>query len=417
MTRVASAASRPVAALLEEVVRLSRRFGLDAGYTRGGGGNSSGKEDGVLYIKPSGLSLAVLSVDSLMPLRMEPLLELLDEGADAPATPGTDEIMRVALRARVKADDDRRPSVECLFHALLPDPIVLHTHPTVVNALTCARDGERIAAEIFGDDVLWVPYVDPGLPLARRIATERRAHKARTGAAAPRVILLQNHGMIVTGESADEVAAGCERMVEAVRGRLAAAGPAPTASVPLAPTMGAAEARLTIAMVPVLSAALSRMVAGGDRAKFVMFDDSPAALEIASTAGGRELVHGGPLTPDQIVYAGSWPLWLEPIGTEDADTVVAALRVRLEAHVATTGATPSVVVIAGLGLLIAADTERFAATAREVTLDAFRIAQGAARFGGSRVLAPDERQFIEDWEAEAYRRGVASGTPTPSRAP
>jgi rhamnose utilization protein RhaD (predicted bifunctional aldolase and dehydrogenase) len=413
---VASAASRPVAALLEEVVRLSRRFGLDAEYTRGGGGNSSGKEDGMMYIKPSGLSLASLSVDSLMPLRMEPLLELLDEGADAPATPGTDEIMRVALRARVHADDARRPSVECLFHALLPDPIVLHTHPTVVNALTCALDGERIAAEIFGDDVLWVPYVDPGLPLARRIATERRAHETRTGNPAPRAMLLQNHGMIVTGDNADEVAAGCERIVDAVRRRLDAAGPAPAVTPSVERTPASTQAPSSVATVPILSAALSRMLGDRDRPKIVVFDDSPAALEIASTAAGRELVHGGPLTPDQIVYAGSWPLWLEPIGTEDADAVVAALRVRLAAHVAATGATPSVVVVAGLGLFIAADTERFAATAREVTLDAFRIAQGAAGFGGSRVLAPDERQFIEDWEAEAYRRGVASDAPRTRRA-
>jgi len=415
VTRVASAASRPVAALLEEVVRLSRRFGLDAEYTRGGGGNSSGKEAGVMYIKPSGLSLAALSPDSLMPLRMEPLLELLDEGADAPATPGTDEIMRVAIRARVQADDDRRPSVECLFHALVPDPIVLHTHPTVVNALTCALDGERIATEIFGDDVLWVPYVDPGLPLARRIATERRAHEARTGAAAPRAMLLQNHGMIVTGDNADEVAAGCERIVGAVRRRLDAAGPAPAGTRSVERTLESTQAPSSVATVPILSAALGRMLADRDRPKFVLFDDSPAALEIASTAAGRELVRRGPLTPDQIVYAGSWPLWLEPTVTEDADTVVAALQVRLGAHVAATGATPSVVVVAGLGLLIAADSERFAATAREVIVDAMRIAQGAASLGGVRVLTPDERRFIEDWEAEAYRRGVASGTPTPSR--
>ena len=411
VTRVASAASRPVAALLEEVVRLSRRFGADPEYARGGGGNSSGKSDGVVYIKPSGRSLAALSVEALMPLRMEPLLELLGDGADAPATPGTDEIMRVALRARVNAEDDRRPSVECLFHALLPDPIVLHTHPTVVNALTCARDGERIATEILGDDVLWVPYVDPGLPLARRIAAERRAYQVRTAAAAPRAILLQNHGMILAGNSADEVTVASERIVEAVRGRLAAAASEPAASILQAPTMDSAIAPFPAGAEPILETVLSQTLADGDRPKFVLFDDSLAALEIASTVAGRELVQGGPLTPDQIVYAGSWPLWLDPMGSWDAGTIVAALRARLEAHVAATGATPSVVVAAGLGLFIAVDTEPFAATAREVILDAFRIAQGAARLGGSRVLAPDERRFIEEWEAEAYRRGVASGTP------
>jgi rhamnose utilization protein RhaD (predicted bifunctional aldolase and dehydrogenase) len=409
VTSAASAASRPLATLLEEVVRLSRRFGADPEFTRGGGGNSSGKADGVVYIKPSGLSLAALSVDTLMPLRMEPLLELLADDAGALATPGTDEIMRVALRARLNGDDPRRPSVECLFHALLPDPIVLHTHPTLVNALTCARDGERIATGIFGDEVLWVPYVDPGLPLARRIAAERRGYEARTGSAAPRTILLQNHGLIVTGEGADDVTAGCERIVEAVRRRLQAAGPEQAGTTASAVTTEAAEARFPSAAAPVLSAALSEMPGNGVRRRFVLFDDSPAALEIASTTAGRDLVRGGPLTPDQIVYAGSWPLWLEPTEADDADALVAALRAALDAHVEATGATPSVVVAAGLGLFVAADTERFAATAREVILDAMQIAQGAARLGGVRVLAPDERRFIEDWEAEAYRRGVEAG--------
>ena len=414
MASAANAASRPVAALLDEVVRLSRRFGVDPEFTRGGGGNSSAKVDGIVYIKPSGLSLAALTVHTLMPLRMAPLLELLDDVAGAPSTPGTDEIMRVALRARTDAHDDRRPSVECLFHALLPDPIVLHTHPTAVNVLTCARDGERIAAELFGDEVLWVPYVDPGLPLARRIASGQKAFTARTALAAPRAMLLQNHGLIVTGDGADDVAAGCERIVEAVRRRLAG-GPAPAGSTG-APATEPAEPPVPAAAVPDLSAALGRLLAVGDSRSFVLFDDSPAAREIASTTAGRELVEGGPLTPDQIVYAGSWPLWLGPIEDTDPDTIAAVLRGRVEAHTAATGAMPSVVVAAGLGLFIAAQTQRFAATARDVILDAMQIAQGATRLGGVRVLAPEERRFIEDWEAEAYRRGVASGAPTPGGA-
>lgn len=414
-------AGEPVAALLEEVVRLSRRFGLDPEFARGGGGNSSGKADGIVYIKPSGQSLAALTVEALMPLRMEPLLELLGEGAETPATPGTDEIMRVALRARVDTRDDRRPSVECLFHALLPNPIVLHTHPTVVNALTCARDGERIAAGIFGDDVLWVPYVDPGLPLARRIAAERRAHLARTGRAAPRTILLQNHGLIVSGDGADEVTAACERIVDAVRWRLAAVGPAAAGSTTALPAMEPTEAGYPPAVVPVLSAALGRMLADRDRPKIVLFDDSPAALEIASTAAGRDLIRGGPLTPDQIVYAGSWPLWLEPVepieshGSKIPSAIDAAIRERLDAHIAGTGATPSIVVVAGLGLFVVADSPKFASTTREVILDAMRVAQGATRLGGVRVLAADERRFIEHWEAEAYRRGVEAGAPMAGR--
>ena len=396
--------------LLEDVAGLSRRFGSDPEYTRGGGGNSSAKVDGVLSIKASGQSLATLTADQLMPLRMAPLLELLEGGEGATAAPGTDEIMRVAMAARVNPADDRRPSVECLFHALLPEPIVLHTHPTVVNALTCAIDGEQIAAEILGDDVLWVPYVDPGLPLARRIAAGRRTYETRTGRSAPRAILLQNHGMIVTGDSADEVAAGCEGIVEAVRGRLERAGPAFVAP------RSAGRAALD-ATIPVLQAALREQLAGGHRPPIVLFDASTAAIEIACTVAGREFVAGGPLTPDQIVYTGSWPLWTEPIAVDDPTAIGGILRDRLGDHAARTGVAPSVVVIAGVGVFIVAGSERFAATAREVLFDAFRVFHGASALGGVRVLAPEERRFIEEWEAEAYRRGVELAAPVAGRTP
>src|SRR5450759_5554475 len=113
--------------------------------------------------------------------------------------------MGVAIGARVGVRDDRRPSVECLFHALLPEPFVLHTHPTTVNAVTCAKRGAEIAEQLFGASVLWVPYTDPGLPLARAIRDARRDRAERTGAAAPRTMFLQNHGLVVAGDSPAEI--------------------------------------------------------------------------------------------------------------------------------------------------------------------------------------------------------------------
>ena len=62
-----------------------------------------------------------------------------------------------------------------------------------------------------------------------------------------------------------------------------------------------------------------------------------------------------------------------------------------------------------MGLFAAGDTWAEADTARHVFIDALRVARGAARLGGVRALADAEREFIETWEAEAYRRGVAAG--------
>ena len=391
-----SAAPAP-AGLLEEVVELSRRFGADPEFSRAGGGNSSAKADGVLWIKPSGRSLAALTPDSLIPLDMAPLLAMLQ--ADAGAA-GSEGVMRVAMGARLRTSDDRRPSVECLFHALIPDRFVLHTHPTWVNALCCSRDGEAVAGELFGDDALWVPYVDPGLPLAREIARRRHLHEDRTGAQPPPVTLLQSHGLIVSGDSAEAVSATSDRVVAAIRERARADVRSAAAGTP------AAEAR---AIVAALAPALRGLLATGARLRVVAFDDSPVVAEAVGTPAGLHLVGAGPLTPDQIVYTGSRVLVLDRPPALAAGSVVGHAREALARHREAGPELPAIVVVPGVGVLAAGDTPRQAETARHVYVDALRVGLGALRFGGVRLMTEEERRFIEEWEAEDYRRGVDAG--------
>ena len=108
------------------------------------------------------MSLASIAAANLMPLAMSPLLKLASAGPDHAPEPGSDPVMRVAMGARLRDEGDRRPSVECVFHALIPQRFVVHTHPTTVNALTCAISGEAIARDLFGDEALWVPTPTPG---------------------------------------------------------------------------------------------------------------------------------------------------------------------------------------------------------------------------------------------------------------
>ena len=107
-----------------------------------------------------------------MPLATAPLLDLLLKGGaedDEARIPGApDPVMRAAAKVRMAEAKGRRPSVELMFHSLLPERFVLHTHAIVPNAVTCNLDGEALMRELFGDDALWVPYTDPGLPLARK---------------------------------------------------------------------------------------------------------------------------------------------------------------------------------------------------------------------------------------------------------
>ena len=390
--------------VLAELIALAQRFGRDPEFSRGGGGNASAKQDGVLWIKPSGVPLATLELADLVPLDTARLLELLDE-PEADRTPGEDPVVRAGDEARLDPSGGRRPSVELLFHALLPERFVLHTHPILINAVTCNADGEAIARRLFGDDALWIPYTDPGLPLARAIRTARSAHAARTGTTLPRVTLMQNHGLIVSADTVAEVEAACRRLVDAVEAAVAAAGPEP--EVPNA------DPAWTAAVVDSLAPAL-RALLSPERRRVVVFDDSPGAA-FAATAAGRAFVEGGPLTPDQIVYAGSWPLLLDFDGVEASGAGPLAAA-NLAAHVDAHGEAPIIVVVPGAGLFALGDSWAEADTARHIYLDALRVGEAANRLGGVRHLAEAERRFIEDWEAEAYRKGIAAGVSQPGRA-
>ncbi len=393
-------------AILDELIALARRFGEDPGFSRGGGGNASAKADGVLWIKPSGVPLATLQADALVPLDTARLLEML-ESDPAVTHPGDDPVMRVAVEARLAPAGGRRPSVELLFHALLPERFVLHTHPVLVNAVGCNGDGAELARRLFGDGVIWVPYTDPGLPLANAIRAARAEHEARTGTPPPRLTLLANHGLIVTGDTARDIEDATAWLVERIEAAIAAT---PEPALPAA--LGAAAAR---ALVDILAPSLRAHLSTDTRRRILAFDDDPVAASFTATDGGRAFVLGGPLTPDQIVYAGSNPLLLDLPADADPAVLQALVREGVDAHLATTGAAPIIVIVPGLGLFAVGDTWAQADTARHIYLDALRVGAGANRLGAVRHLADAERGFIEAWEAEAYRKQIAAGDGPPGR--
>lgn len=397
-------AGSPGAELIAEMVDLSRRFGADPAFVRAGGGNVSAKVDGVLSIKPSGVSLASLTEGALIDLAMAPLLALLDEPAEvAGSSEGSAVVLRVASSAQLSPADGRRPSVELLFHALLPEPIVLHTHPTIINALTCAVRGLELAGQIFGESALWIPYTDPGLPLARAIRDARVAHGQRTGRPAPRTVLLQNHGLIVSGDSAAEIEARSHEVVGRIVDRLEDRPPFAWG------TVGRVAVTRATGIVEALRSRLGQTDDEDALARAVVFDDSPLALGLAGSQLGHRFARGGPLTPDQIVYSGSWPLIVEAPPTDEA-AAVAALDSALAERRGRGLDEAVIILVAGIGLFAVGGTERQADTARTLYLDATAIACDAHRLGGVRSLAAAERQFIEHWEAEAYRLAVAALT-------
>ena len=378
--------------LVDELISVANTFGANPEYSRAGGGNASVKFDGILHIKPSGVPLATLVATDLVPLWIEVLLEALrsDEPVEG------DPVRAAAAKAQVGDAGARRPSVEILFHALIPDALVLHTHPLVANAVTCNTDAEALVDQLLGDEAVLVPYTDPGVPLAREVERVRNAYTARTGRPAPGITLLGNHGIIVSGNSAAELTERAERLTATI-----AAAIDSTPALPAEVTDASALTQLLNVVAPTLRGLLG----SSDRLAVVTSDASDLVRSVTTTPAGTALLSDGPLIPDQIVYAGSLPLVLRLSTDADlAAQVTEAVSAYRELH----SKDPIITVVPGLVAFGAGADLAAAQTALATFTDALRVARDANRIGTVRCLDAAQREFIENWEAESYRKAVAA---------
>ncbi|MEM8495773.1 MAG: class II aldolase/adducin family protein [Planctomycetota bacterium] len=177
----------------------------------GEGNTSATADDESFWVKASGSELGTLRRDQLVRVGFTACDAMFD-GPDL-----SDEATKDALLAAVaEGGEGVRPSVETVLHAgLLRLPgvsFVGHTHPTAINALTCSdRFGEPLTKRLFpdqivvcGESAVLVPYVDPGLPLAREVRAGCRAYLERYGES-PKTVFMKNHGFIALGKSAKQV--------------------------------------------------------------------------------------------------------------------------------------------------------------------------------------------------------------------
>ncbi len=198
-----------------------------------GEGNTSVRAAGdSFWVKASGTELAAADVHSFVRVGRQPILEALGREALS-----DEEVQRLLREATVEGN--RAPSIETFLHALCLDlpgvQFVGHTHPTAAAAVLCsARSRELLSGALFPDQIVllgpalvYVPYADPGLPLAHAVAQQLAAFEQQHHRV-PRVILLENHGVLALGSTAREVLTITFMLVKMCRilaGTLAAGGP------------------------------------------------------------------------------------------------------------------------------------------------------------------------------------------------
>lgn len=383
---------------VQTLLVLSRKYGADPRFVIAGGGNTSVKLGDRMLVKASGAALADATVDAFVEMDRTKLQSLLDSTLPADRTQREAAFKTAILDARIHPEKAQRPSVEALLHHLIPGRFVVHTHCTLANMFTCCVDGEKLIREICGDDAIWIPEVDPGFLLARALV------KALSDRPAPKAILMQNHGLVVMGDSAAAIDANTDWLLSRLTRRLDGASHADAPFGPIQP-MDPAAAR---AWIETIAPALRGLLSEGPNLKVVTFDDSPEVMALAAGAVGHAIATAGPLTPDQIVYCKSFILWTEFSGSPSPAECVEQLRRDIAAHRDATGSNPLMVLVRGLGLFAAGEDVGGARTARDIYGDIARVTAGAHRLGGVRRMDDSMRRFIEDWEVESYRKQVAA---------
>ena len=179
---------------MTEFLKSSREIGLQPALVQGAGGNSSMKIGNKMFVKASGFLMRDMKKGyGYIEVDYKKIRDYIFNLPEDFKTTIQDENKFSAILGKA--------SIEAGMHAIL-GKYVFHTHNVYANVFNCMKGGEEKLREIFEKSVsqwiLWIPYKNPGLALAHAIAQETKKNKL------PKIIFLQNHGLITHSENLKE---------------------------------------------------------------------------------------------------------------------------------------------------------------------------------------------------------------------
>ncbi|WP_157973647.1 class II aldolase/adducin family protein [Tropicimonas sp. IMCC34043] len=401
---LAADATTEADALLARRAYSSRLIGGEPELAMHGGGNTSVKvmrdlgrgPEPVLHVKGSGRDLARVQAADLPGLRLAPILDIHAQGVRF----GDGEMMRF-LRGHLLDPQSPDPSVETLLHAFLPARFVDHGHASAMLALSNQPEAEqrRLVAALFGESVIFLPYVFPGFDLAIAGAA------AAAASPAAQAMWLAHHGLFTWGDTADQSYGRFIEVVSVCEAHLASAG----AALPPMPVPAANDGLAAIAER--LAAALTGLPAFGDGVQLDLRAGMPTA-ELASDPALLSAVARGTITPDHVIRIKPFPLVLSPDATktEIADAIDAFGRAycsyfdlhapAARAPVIMLDTAPRVAIIRGLGVIGIGKSAREAGINADLAEQNLRVVRSAERLGQYQPIPRAEQFLIEYWELE-----------------
>jgi len=365
---------------IQDLIEISRHYGGDPSYVIAGGGNTSYKDEEKLWIKASGIPLAGIDEGGFVCLSRQGLREIEEQSYSKDSVEREEQVKRDMQKAII-APENLRPSVETSLHNLIDFSYIVHTHPTLINAVMCASNAKSEVEKRFGSDALYVEYTDPGYILFKKLQSEIQSYRQKHRSE-PRIIFLQNHGVFVGANNIDEVKEIYDSLVSRIK--------------------EGKDLGLPDSSVLDYQSELSSLVSDFYAPRKLVSRAFKNSLSdhFASGMDSYQKI-SKPFTPDIIVYCKSNYLFLEK-GVDGQE-----LKKKLLEFEKTHGYYPKVILEEQGGLIITEEHMKSLHTVLEVFTDMMKISYLSEQFGGPHFMSPEQINFIDNWEVENYRRKVA----------
>ncbi|HHV68791.1 MAG TPA: bifunctional rhamnulose-1-phosphate aldolase/short-chain dehydrogenase, partial [Ochrobactrum intermedium] len=405
------------AATMDEPGKLlyrSNLLGSDKRITNYGGGNTSAKVEEtdpltggkvqVLWVKGSGGDVGTIKLDGFATLYQDKLnaLKGIYKGVE-------DEDRMVGFLPHCTFNlNPRAASIDTPLHGFVPFKHVDHMHPDAIIAIAASKNSRELTAEIFGDEIGWLPWRRPGFQLGLDLEAFVKANPDARG------VVLESHGLFTWADDAKTcyettlaiINKAIEWLDQKTAGKAAFGGAA-------AQSLAASERRAIAArLMPEI-----RGLIGKDERKLGHFDDQDPVLEFVNSNNLHPLAALGTSCPDHFLRTKIRPLVVDfDPAKPDVDAVVAGLEGALEAYRADyrryyeacrhdnsprmRDPNPVIFLIPGVGMLSFARDKATARIAGEFYVNAINVMRGASGVSEYQGLPEQEAFDIEYWLLE-----------------
>lgn len=406
---------------VDRLVYRSNRLGDDLTLTNTGGGNTSSKlwetdpltgvDVEVLWIKGSGGDLRTAKRDGFASLYLDKVRAMkpryLNDPARGPKTESEDAMYPMYSHC-VYNLNPRACSIDTPLHTFVPYQHVDHLHPNAVIAIAASVNQEKLTKEIFGDDVLYVPWQRPGFDIGLLIESLIKEHPQAKG------VVLGHHGMSSWSnhdktcyETALEIIDRASAYIEARDKGEQTFGGARHQALP-----EAERQRLLVELLPWLRGQLSQT-----KRVVATVQDDAKMLRFVGSVDGPRLAELGTSCPDHFLRTKIKPLF---VNWDPASGDLAALKSLLSEGLAQyrkdyaayyerckhpdspamRDANPTVILIPGVGMVAWGKNKSESRVTAEFYNCAIEVMRGAEAIDQYEAMDEQEAFDIEYWLLE-----------------